>query len=192
MVNQLSKQQTKTRRLLIDAAIELILEKGYEKLTVTAITDKADYGRWVFYQYFKNKDDIIYAITTQWITLITNAAIMSVQHLEPPKREYMMWRTTFEKIHEQRIFLRQLQPVLWGTLQIRLTEFLIQDVLQDLENGQMSFSSNIPLEMASRMHIGAMIQFIEPWIINHDIVDFDYITDNFFRFVFNEDPPQFD
>ena len=49
----------RTRQLLDDALIELILEKGYDKITVQNIVDQANAGRSTFYSHFLDKDDLM-------------------------------------------------------------------------------------------------------------------------------------
>ena len=46
----------KTRKLLSQALIQLILEKGYENVTVQDILDRANVGRSTFYAHYENKD----------------------------------------------------------------------------------------------------------------------------------------
>ncbi len=52
----------KTRRALKDALTDLILEKGYESVTVQDVIDRADVGRSTFYAHFMDKDDLLMAI----------------------------------------------------------------------------------------------------------------------------------
>jgi AcrR family transcriptional regulator len=52
----------KTRRALKDALTDLILEKGYEAVTVQDVIDRADVGRSTFYAHFLDKDDLLMAI----------------------------------------------------------------------------------------------------------------------------------
>lgn len=52
----------KTRRGLKDALTDLILERGYEAVTVQDIIDRADIGRSTFYAHFIDKDDLLMAI----------------------------------------------------------------------------------------------------------------------------------
>ena len=47
----------RTRQLLDDALIELILEKGYDNITVQNIVDQANVGRSTFYAHFLDKDE---------------------------------------------------------------------------------------------------------------------------------------
>lgn len=49
----------RTRKLLQDALITLILEKGYDKITVQHIIDEANVGRSTFYAHYLDKDDLM-------------------------------------------------------------------------------------------------------------------------------------
>jgi len=49
----------RTRRALGDALLELILERGYEAITVQHVIDRADVGRSTFYTHFRDKDDLL-------------------------------------------------------------------------------------------------------------------------------------
>jgi AcrR family transcriptional regulator len=49
----------RTRGLLHRALRELILEKGYDRITVQDILDRADVGRSTFYAHFQGKDDLL-------------------------------------------------------------------------------------------------------------------------------------
>jgi AcrR family transcriptional regulator len=49
----------RTRTLLHQALIELILEKGYGRITVQDILDRADIGRSTFYSHYRDKDALL-------------------------------------------------------------------------------------------------------------------------------------
>ena len=49
----------RTRRLLRDALVSLVLERGYAGITVEDITDRADLGRATFYSHYTDKDDLL-------------------------------------------------------------------------------------------------------------------------------------
>jgi AcrR family transcriptional regulator len=52
----------KSRKALKEALTDLILEKGYEGVTVQDVIDRADVGRSTFYAHYIDKDDLLMAI----------------------------------------------------------------------------------------------------------------------------------
>ena len=55
----LDRRVRRTRQLLRDALMELTLERGYDRVTVQDILDKADVGRSTFYAHYRDKDDLL-------------------------------------------------------------------------------------------------------------------------------------
>ena len=51
----------RTRKLLHDAFLAAVLEKGYEKTTIQDILDRADVGRSTFYVHFRDKEALLTA-----------------------------------------------------------------------------------------------------------------------------------
>jgi len=49
----------RTRQLLHQALIALVLEKGYDKITVQNIIDRANLGRSTFYAHYLDKEDLL-------------------------------------------------------------------------------------------------------------------------------------
>jgi AcrR family transcriptional regulator len=56
------RRVARTRTALKEALTDLILEKGYEAVTVQHVIDRADVGRSTFYAHFVDKDDLLMAI----------------------------------------------------------------------------------------------------------------------------------
>jgi len=49
----------RTRKLMHEALMALIVEKGYESVTVQDILDRADVGRSTFYAHYRDKDELL-------------------------------------------------------------------------------------------------------------------------------------
>ncbi len=56
---KLDRRAVRTRRALREALIALILEKGYESITVRDITDRADLNRGTLYLHYRDKQDLL-------------------------------------------------------------------------------------------------------------------------------------
>ncbi|MBX3085174.1 MAG: TetR/AcrR family transcriptional regulator [Anaerolineae bacterium] len=58
---KLDRRAQRTRRALREALIALILERGYEAITVQEITDRADLNRGTLYLHYRDKHDLLLA-----------------------------------------------------------------------------------------------------------------------------------
>ena len=48
----------RTRKVLHEALVELILEKGFDKVAVQDVIERANIGRSTFYSHFKDTEDL--------------------------------------------------------------------------------------------------------------------------------------
>ncbi len=58
-LKKIDRRILRTRRALKDALLALVLEKGYDDVTVEAITERADLGRTTFYLHYRDKEDLL-------------------------------------------------------------------------------------------------------------------------------------
>jgi AcrR family transcriptional regulator len=59
--NVLDRRVQKTRKLLQDALIDLVSEKGLESVTIQEILDRANVGRSTFYTHFQDKNELLHS-----------------------------------------------------------------------------------------------------------------------------------
>ena len=57
--NKQDRRVQRTKQLLWEAFVKLILEKGYEAVTVQDIIDGANVGRSTFYSHYENKENLL-------------------------------------------------------------------------------------------------------------------------------------
>ncbi|QBD77008.1 TetR/AcrR family transcriptional regulator [Ktedonosporobacter rubrisoli] len=58
---RIDRRIQRTRQLLSDALLALIVERGYEIITVQDITVKANIGRTTFYMHYRDKEELLAA-----------------------------------------------------------------------------------------------------------------------------------
>lgn len=56
---KLDRRIVRTRKLLSNALIQLILEVGFDNITIRQLTDTADIGYATFYRHFDSKDELL-------------------------------------------------------------------------------------------------------------------------------------
>jgi len=61
-----AKYKEEFRREIIEAARELFINEGYEKFSMRRLAEKIDYSATTIYLYFKDKDDLLFAICEEF------------------------------------------------------------------------------------------------------------------------------
>ena len=93
----------RTQKLLRDALVELIEERGFEALTVGEITGRAMVSRAAFYRNYQDK----YALVEQIFEEATSALFNTVAQMGP-EHPPQIWVTFFEHIAEYERLYRAL------------------------------------------------------------------------------------
>lgn len=57
--SKVDRRVNRTRRQLREALLALVMEEGYDAVTVEEITDRADLGRTTFYLHYRDKEDLL-------------------------------------------------------------------------------------------------------------------------------------
>ena len=68
MARRMDRRVQRTRNLLKEALKALILDEGYDGVSIQDITEKANLGRATFYLHYKDKDDLLADLMDQQIS----------------------------------------------------------------------------------------------------------------------------
>lgn len=101
------RRSRRTRQLLGDALVELMLEKRFEAITVQEILDRADIGRSTFYAHYRDKESLLMSEIERVIQLLDEYATKAGQ----PHNGLLPSLELFRHIKEQR---RLMQAFVWG------------------------------------------------------------------------------
>ncbi|MEA3326128.1 MAG: TetR/AcrR family transcriptional regulator [Chloroflexota bacterium] len=72
MARRLDRRVQRTRKLLRDALLSLILEEGFDAISIQDITEKANLGRATFYLHYKDKEELLSDLMNQLIVEFLN------------------------------------------------------------------------------------------------------------------------
>ncbi len=82
------------RKCILDAATKLFVEEGYERTTMRRIADVIEYTPGAIYSYFKDKDEICYALHHRGFEKLNAMTALALKHVKDPwDRLYVSGRT---------------------------------------------------------------------------------------------------
>lgn len=159
------RRRLRTRQQLKDATLSLLLEVGYDAISIQNITDRADLGRGTFYIYFKDKGDIVWEIIKEGLDAADQEARQRVGDTLPAKPEFYGYLNMFRHVDQN----RDLYRVMLGSqgsamLTVRVEDYLAEDLEQEIQNYGLYPDSPIPKRIISQVITGAIIRLITWWL----------------------------
>lgn len=156
----------RTRQLLQKTMLELILQKGYDEVTVQEITDKADLSRATFYLHYGDKKDLLVAC------IDTIIASISSQFEAFTPDQWAVWdEATLKKIFEIALDKANLYRVIISgqagiEVSRRLHSLIASKTKQFLEDliTRLNLSPNLPVDFLCHYYAGAMLSMIYWWL----------------------------
>jgi AcrR family transcriptional regulator len=160
------RRRLQTRKILMQATLQLVLEKGYDAITIQNITDQADLGRGTFYIHFKDKEEVVW---TMFQDLYQEMEQKAHQQLDRnmPQVEYYGLLNIFHHAEKN----RDLYRLMFGgqgsaLLTVRVQDFLAKTFLFDIRNApdpkEINFS--LPEEIEAQILTGMISRLLFWWL----------------------------
>ncbi len=160
------RRRLRTRKLLIETTLQLILEKGYGDITIQDITDQADLGRGTFYLHFKDKEDLVWTAFRDLFEELEQAAHKQYDR-RLPQVEYYGLLNIFRHAEKN----CDLYRVMFGgqgsaILTARMQDFLAKAFLYDIRNAPASpdINFNLPEEFEAQLLTGVISRLLFWWL----------------------------
>lgn len=156
------RRVARTERALKQALFALIQTKGYDKITVQDIIDRADVGRSTFYAHYDTKDDLLLSS----LALLTADIDRFLEEASAPDGPVLPVRGLFHHVAEQ----RPIFGALFGTSGIDLvtraaTDMLRARALATIRDRQAAGQSHpIGAETRAAFLAGALMSFVGWWL----------------------------
>jgi AcrR family transcriptional regulator len=157
------RQIQRTQQFLLNALIDLIIEKGYEKITVQDIIDRANVGRTTFYAHFQDKQDLLLSGFKRLNDVFENFRSES----SPEKSVWDFSLALFRHAAEQRQAFKALFGKQAGT--VMLSHFQQAMIAYLKEGFQATFPKKkqpVPLDVFVQYLFSAFLGLLTWWLDN--------------------------
>ena len=157
----------RTQKLLREALIELIEERGFDALTIGEITERAMVSRAAFYRNYQDKYDLVEQIFEEAMSALHNA----VGEMGPEQHPPEVWVRFFEYIAEYERLYRALLGRKGSTWFVRKMRAALSDLVKErghLPHGPNAsarpihtFSDEFVPDLVSTMFVEAITWWLE-------------------------------
>ena len=163
-----------TRSLLLEAAAEVIVRKGYEAASVDEIAERADVSKGVVYYHFKNKADVAQSLLIDGLDRLTKRFVeISRQEATAQSALTEMLRTFINGIYEHQLFGSFLLSEIssdgrpWSQLVHERENVLIRIVVCEIERAKMEgyATKDLDAQFAAVIIIGAVVAAAHRFIV---------------------------
>lgn len=109
MAKKMDLRVQRTRKMILEAFVKLVEEKGFEQLTVQDIADEAMINRATFYAHYKDKQDVFDQIFDTAVLAFTSVLepeqLMQGNRIKLKRIEFIL-TNIYHQIHENRKFFQ--------------------------------------------------------------------------------------
>jgi AcrR family transcriptional regulator len=154
----------RTRAALRDAFLALVSEKGYEKITIQDILDRADVGRSTFYVHYRDKEALLIALFDAMRDQLERE--LADIPASDPVDVTLPAALLYEHAYRNQRTYRALCGRQGGALVQRYLRRLIGDLLRKHLRPHIS-RADVPAEVAAEFYTSAALGLLV-WWIDHD------------------------
>ena len=159
----IDRRSRRTRQALHQALIRLIVERGYDEISVADIAEAADTGRSTFYAHFTDKDDLLRSAGGYLKSVLIKeheAAAAGSRRAEDRILGFSRFMTAH--LYEQRQIFHALMRGQGGAIFLDM----VRDVLCDIVRRELTATGDEPLqrEVAVQFVVGGYINIVTWWL----------------------------
>jgi AcrR family transcriptional regulator len=155
------RRSQRTRQALGDALVELMMEKGYDAISVKDIINRANVGRSTFYAHYKDKDELLVSQLDRVVDMLSHHISQENSNGNP----YFPSLGLFQHVQEQWKLYRILA---WGSgvdlLTKHLQKYLNGKIEQRLLASGQAFE--VPVPIIANFLSGSFLSLIKWWLDN--------------------------
>lgn len=163
---KIDRRVLRTRKALSEALFALILEQGYDSVTIQDITDRANLGRATFYLHYSDKEELLMVmleglfedLLEQASKLVTsdksiNQSFATLYIFHHAAKHSNLYRALFQE--------EVGQGIIW-----RMQDFLALRVQAIMAEWEPQGNTSIPVELWTNWIAGSFLTLVRWWLEN--------------------------
>lgn len=159
------RHRQRTCRQLQTALVELILEKGYDAVSIQDITDRADLARATFYLHAKDKDELLWSLIANMIHATEDEVAKKYSGPIPPQAEYYGYWNIFTHIEQNRDIYRVILGSRGSSQMAHLVhEYMVAETVKDIKQVGIYADFHLPAEVSAQIIIGSILSLAIWWL----------------------------
>lgn len=191
--NRIERHKQETRQRLMEAAVMLVQQHGFTKLTVKAITELADVGHGTFYVHFESKEALIWEVFYVFAEQLRLETEQRLSTQPSPRREYLAWVEYFESVLRVRDdFAAMVGPNGHPILRANYQQYVIETVAKNIETDRYlrpPMYAGFPEDYMARFVAGTQLQLTD-WLLSAGCpYSAQEMATLLFRTIYHQAPP---
>jgi AcrR family transcriptional regulator len=160
--SRVQRRVARTKAAIEDAFVQLVLERGYDKVTVEDITDRADLARATFYVHYPNKEAVQFAVFNR----LTEDLVQRIANQGGPWN--VVPRDVIQAAYKQAAEMPDLYRACLSDARTRqahlstLSRYAEQNFRDRLT--ALGKQPRVPVPVMARAFVGAHVAILEAWL----------------------------
>ncbi len=154
-MNENDLRVKRTRKSLQQALIKLVIEKGYDRVSIRDLTKEAEVGYKTFFRHHDSKESLLQA------TL--NTLIQEFQEVTPPPTDSFDWKTN---LYGVLLFADTQKPLMLALLNSPVADQLLDPLIDMTQRNSHSFKEayEVPEELTHFYIASSLMTLVQWWL----------------------------
>ena len=172
--SRVQRRVARTKAAIEDAFVQLVLVRGFERVTVEDITDRADLARATFYAHYPNKEAVQFSVFNR----LTEDLVQRIAHQDGPAN--VVHRDAIQAAYKQAAEMPDLYRACLSDARTRqahlsiLSRYAEQNFRDRLT--ALGHQPRIPVPVMARAFVGAHVATLEAWLAGELDVDAEELS----------------
>lgn len=156
----------RTRNLLHEALLDLMIEKGYDAITIQDIIDRANVGRSTFYTHFPDKEQLLLSSIGQLREFLKEQRTLRTAPVEPGEVRFGFSLPMLQHVQSHKRIYRATVGKQSGGLILHHMQRMLTELVRDEVEAMMPNPGALPIppEIATDFVVNTFLSLLTWWM----------------------------